>query len=99
RLRDVRRAQVDVIRTRGSVLEDGLLQTVLVVGSVLAQSPVAMWQVASRAVDLAQEVGLLELAIFRQHLGAMQGIAHPQVTRVLHDERATLGGGPAHGAF
>jgi len=91
RARDVGRAQVDVVGARQAVLRDRLLEAVLLVGGPLGEGEVAVREVARRAVDLREQVGLAQPAVGRDDHGPVQRGADPQVAGVLVEERPALG--------
>src|SRR5712692_1362579 len=90
RLRDVRRAQVDVVDAWRPMLEDRLLEAVLLIDGTLRQREVAMRHEPGRAVDLREQVRLADGAIGRDDERTMERVADPQIVGVFGEERAAF---------
>src|SRR3972149_11926862 len=101
RVCDVRWPAIHVVVPGWPVPQDCLLESVLLPPCRLAGSEVAVRWESRGAVDLSEQVALAELAIGQDRERAVQGIAYPEVSGVLANERSSLvhlgtGGTPGH---
>ena len=83
---DVRRTAVDVVDAGHAVLEDGLLESALLLDGALGDGEEAVRDVPRGAIDLREQVRLAELTVGGDDVRSVHGVAHPEIAGVLVDE-------------